>query len=92
MLYSMNGNLLNNIISVTELRRNFGEIAARLPDIESIILTRGGEPFAILKAAPAEKKKVLRKAAGAWKHTALDEDALWKWVLNRTSRKSPIRL
>ncbi|MDP3724298.1 MAG: hypothetical protein Q8R11_01545 [bacterium] len=88
----MDSNLLRNIISVTELRRNFGEITSRLPHVESLILTRGGEPFAILKAAPTEKNKVLRKTAGVWKHTALDEDALWKRVLHRTSRKRPIRL
>lgn len=80
------------IISVTELRRNFGEITEELPRLEKIILTKGGEPFAILKAAPEEKKKVLRKTAGAWKGTELDSDKLWKEVFKRKSRKRRVSL
>lgn len=85
-------NLLRRIVSITELRRNFGEITANLAKIDSLILTRGGEPFAILKATPEEKMKVLRKAAGAWKGTALDDDNLWKKVFKRKSRRGVIKL
>lgn len=85
-------NLLKRIISVTELRRNFGEITANLAEIDSLILTRGGEPFAILKSTPEEKMKVLKKTAGAWKRTALDNDSFWKKVFKRKSRKSAIDL
>lgn len=88
----MNLNSLNTIVSVTELRRNFGEITANLARINSLILVRGGKPFAILKATPEEKKKVLRKAAGAWRGTSLDSDKFWKKVLKRKSRKAEIRL
>lgn len=73
--------LSKRIISVTELRRNFGAITAKLAEVESLILTRGGEPFAILKAAPEEKMKILEETAGAWKRTALDDDSLWNKIL-----------
>lgn len=84
--------VLKRIVSVTELRRNFGELTENLPEIESLILTRGGEPFAVLKAVPEEKKKIMRKAAGAWKDTSLDNDSLWKKVFQRKSREVPVRL
>lgn len=80
------------IISITELRRRFGEITETLPYSEPIIITRGGEPFAILKASKEEKGKILRKAAGAWKGTALDSDAIWKEVFKRKSRKKAVVL
>ena len=80
------------IIPVTELRRNFGEITRSLPSIDEIILTKGGEPFAILKAAPEIKRKELRKSAGAFKGTELDNDEIWKKVLKRKSRKEKITL
>jgi len=88
----MNKNDFRNIVSVTELRRNFGEITANLAKIDFLLLIRGGEPFAILKAAPEEKRKVLRKAVGAWKGTSLDSDVFWKKVLKRKSRRTKIRL
>lgn len=84
--------LYKRIISITELRRNFGEITQNLAEEESLILTKGGEPFAILKAVPSEKKKILKKAAGAWGNTELDKNSLWKEVLKRKSRKTPISL
>jgi len=84
--------LLERIVSVTELRRNFGEITANLAKIDSLILTRGGEPFAILKSVPEEKKKILRGAAGAWEGTTLDNDAFWKKVSKRKSRKAAVTL
>lgn len=85
-------NLFKRIISITELRRNFGAITADLARIDSLILTRGGEPFAILKATSEEKMKVLKKAAGAWKGTALDDDDFWKEVFKRKSRRGRINL
>ncbi|OIO15366.1 hypothetical protein COV53_03060 [Candidatus Gottesmanbacteria bacterium CG11_big_fil_rev_8_21_14_0_20_37_11] len=77
---------LNNIIPITDLRRRFGEITENLAEIEGIILTKGGQPFAILKAVPSAKKKILVKAKGAWKGTRLDKDDLWKEVFKRKSR------
>lgn len=80
------------IIPVTDLRRNFGEITSNLPEKEPLVLTKGGEPFAILKSAPEVKRKKLKKAAGAWKGTALDSDDVWDKVAERRSRSSPVAL
>lgn len=85
-------NIFKRIVSVTELRRNFGEITINLAKIDSLILTRGGEPFAVLKSVPEEKMKILKKSAGAWKGTALDDDAIWKEVAKRKSRQAAIKL
>lgn len=84
--------LTDKIIPITDLRRNFGEYTANLARLDSLILTKGGEPFAILKALPSEKRKVMRKAAGAWKNTSLDSDSLWKKVRVRVSRRKPVAL
>ncbi len=81
-----------NIISITDLRRNFGEITANLDKIEEIILTKGGEPFAILKSAPEVKRKMLKKSAGVWKGTSLDNEKIWREVLKRKSRKASISI
>lgn len=83
---------MDKIIPITELRRNFGKVTKKLAKIDYLILTKGGEPFAIIKAAPEEKKKILMKVAGAWKNTALDNNKLWEKVFKRKSRKSPVRL
>jgi len=83
---------LDSIISITELRRNFGALTARLPEIDALILTKGGEPFAILKAVPAVKRKLLKKAAGSWKNTSLDNDKSVAEILTRRSRKKNILL
>lgn len=85
-------NELDKIVSITELRRNFGSLTENLPEIDGLILTKGGEPYATLKAVPAEKKKIRRKAAGAWRKTALDSNLLWTEVFRRKSRRETIKL
>ena len=80
------------IIPITELRRNFGMITENLARMDEIILTKGGEPFAILKATPEEKAKILRKTAGVWKGTVLDDEKIWKKIGKRKSRKKPVTL
>lgn len=80
------------IISITELRRNFGEATSDLTNIDALILTKGGEPFAIMKASPEEKRKAMKKAIGSWKGTDLDNDKLWKEVFKRKSRKTSVTL
>ncbi|MBI2597157.1 type II toxin-antitoxin system Phd/YefM family antitoxin [Candidatus Daviesbacteria bacterium] len=87
----MNGSL-SKIIPITELRRNFGKISKNLAKTDTVILTKGGKPFALLKAAPEEKRKLLAKVAGVWKEGPLDNDILWKKGLKKKSRKSPISL
>lgn len=84
--------LLKRIVSITELRRNFGELTSDLSRASELILTKGGEPFATLRATPNEKKKILKKAAGAWKSTVLDNDKFWEKSLKKHSRKSDIVL
>ena len=88
----MNTPLLKRIVSITELRRNFGELTNDLAKVDELILTKGGEPFATLKATPNEKRKILNKAAGAWKSTPLDSDKLWAEALKKKSRKENIVL
>lgn len=80
------------IVPITDLRRNFGSITSDLPKLGSLLLTRGGEPFAVLKAAPEVKKKLLKKAKGVWKGTDLDKDSFWKMALVKKSRKHPVVL
>lgn len=80
------------IVSVTELRRRFGEITAHLIRAHSIILTRDGKPFATLRPVKEIKMTLLRRSFGAWKNTALDNDKLWAAVSRRKSRLKPIRL
>jgi hypothetical protein len=82
----------SRIIPITDLRRNFGEITANLADIDSLLLTRGGEPFATLKATPNVKRKKLMKSFGAWKGTKLDDDKLWDELLKRKSKDKPVEL
>jgi hypothetical protein len=85
-------NILNRIVSITELRRNFGVITENLAKIESLIITKGGEPFAILKATLNTKKKILDKARGSWENTSLDDDELWKAVFKKKSRRDKVVL
>lgn len=87
----MNGSI-PTIVSITELRRNFGKITKNLAKTDAVILTKGGTPFAILKATTEEKKKLLKKTAGAWKKTPLDDDSLWKEVAKKKSRTGSISL
>ena len=81
---------MNNIIPITDLRRKFGKITEDILNVESFILTKGGKPFAILKAARELRRERMKKSAGAWKGTDLDNDALWKDVLKRKSRKKDL--
>lgn len=46
----------------------------------------------IVRKIKADKRKLLKKAAGAWKNTSLDRDMIWKEVFKRSSRKIPITL
>ncbi len=79
--------LATKIIPITDFRRNFGENTDYILSVESYILTKGGRPFAVVKAAPELRRENLKMAMGAWKNTDLDNDDLWKDVLKRNSRK-----
>lgn len=84
--------IAERVIPITELRRNFGFISHKLTEKESLLITRGGKPFAILKAIPEEKKNTLESTFGAWKNTELDDDKFWREVLKKKSRREPITL
>ena len=79
-------------IPISELRRRFGEIERELPYLDHIILTKKGKPLARLSAAPEVKKKLREKTAGAWKKTSLDDDAVWRDVMKRRSRRGDVEL
>lgn len=83
---------MNTIISVTDFIRNFGDYTKILPEVEKLVLTRDGRPFAEVKIVPEEKNKKLLTFFGLWKGTDLDDDKLWKNVLIRKNRKKPIKL
>lgn len=85
----MNG---TRIVPITDLRRNFGEITADLGMVEELILTKDGRPFAVMRAAPEEKKKIMREFAGSLKGTDLDNDKVWEEVMKRKSRKVGVDL
>ena len=76
------------IISVTALLRDFGSVAEELPYLNKIILTKGGMPFATLKASREEKRKLLVNCAGAWADTELDNAKFWTNPLTRRSKKA----
>ena len=78
------------IIPVTDFVRNFGEESLNILDYESFILTKGGRPFMNVTAAPTLRREMLKKSAGGWAGTDLDDDNLWKEVFRRKSRKNPI--
>lgn len=82
----------DRIVAISDLRRKFGEIEKALPHVNRFIITKRGKPFAILSADPAVKREMLKKSAGAFVGTPLDDDKLWKDVLKRKSRKKAITL
>lgn len=80
------------VIPITDLRRRFGEITADLASIEPIILTKGGVPFAILKAAPEEKRKKVLATAGALKNTEFGNSRFVEKLLQKKSRRTSIKI
>ena len=80
------------MIAISDLRRKFGEIEKALPYTDHFILTKKGMPFAVLSATPLVKRKLMKKMAGAFKGTVLENDEIWKNVLKRKSRKEDITL
>ena len=82
--------MTSKIVPVTDFIRNFGTYADLIPRVDELILTRGGKPFAVVKASPQEKNEKLLSFYGAWKGTMFDSDKLWKKVLKRKNRKKPI--
>ncbi|KKP61452.1 MAG: hypothetical protein US48_C0020G0009 [Candidatus Levybacteria bacterium GW2011_GWA2_37_36] len=83
---------MNTIIPISDLRRKFGEIEALLPYVENFTITKKGRPFATLTATDDIKKSIIKKYAGAFKNTDLDNDSIWGEVLKKKSRKKQIKI
>ena len=83
---------IEKTISINKLRRNFGEIEQILPLIDRFIITKKGKPFAVLSATSGIKRELMRKTAGAFKGTILDDDNFWKEVSKKKSRKEYTKL
>lgn len=77
----------DNTISINDLRRNFGEVEKVLPFVDHFIITKKGRPFAHLSATPTVKKELMKKYAGAFIGTMLEDERIWKKVLKKESRK-----
>lgn len=82
---------IEKIISVDELRRNFGSIKKALP-YANFIITDRGKQIGVLAATRESKRAKMRSTAGAFKGSELDRDALWEDVLKKHSRKTDISL
>ena len=87
-----NNTYIDKTIAISDLRRKFGEIEKALPYVDHFILTKKGKPFATLTATSSVKKSLMKKTAGAFKGTELENDAVWKEVSKRKSRRTDIRL
>lgn len=83
---------MNTFVAISDLRKRFGEIEAMLPHVDHIVITKKGKPFAVLSATDEVKKSIIKKFAGILKNTDLDNDAIWKDVLRKKSRKKIIRI
>lgn len=78
------------IVPITDFVRKFGMYADLLPSVNELVLTRGGRPFATVKATPEEKNRELLACAGIWKGTKLDNDTFWKKARTRKNRRKLI--
>lgn len=84
--------LMTKIIPITDFIRKFGNYSDLLPQLEKIVLTREGRPFAELKATPEEKNRQLLELKGTWKGSLFANNHSWKEVNKRKNRKSPVKL
>lgn len=80
------------IIPITDFVRKAGEYADRLPSLEKIIITRGGRPFAELKASPQEKNRKLIELIKSFDSKLFENEEVWKAVFTRRNRKKPIKI
>lgn len=82
----------NYTISVTTLRRNFGQIEKILAKSQKISITKKGKVIATLTPATKIKRNLIKKTAGAFKNTDLDDDQIWEQVQTRSSRTEDLDL
>jgi hypothetical protein len=82
----------SHMISINDLRRKFGEVERTLPFVSHFVVTKKGKPFAILSATPESKKELMKRTAGSFKGTGLDNELIWKDVSIKKSRQQPVKL
>ena len=84
--------MATRIIPVTDFIRNFGFYSDLLVEVDKLILTREGRPFATVETTPEEKNRKLLSLRGSWDGKLFENDAVWKAVLIRRNRKNPIKI
>ena len=84
--------MATRIIPVTDFIRNFGFYSDLLVEVDKLILTREGRPFATVETTPEEKNRKLLSLRGSWDGKLFEDDAVWKAVLIRRNRKNPIKI
>lgn len=82
---------IEKIISIEDLRRNFGAIKKALP-YANFIITDRGKQIGVLAATREIKRAKMKSTAGAFKGSKLDRDELWQDALKKRSRKTDIFL
>lgn len=82
---------IEKIISIKELRRNFGAIKKAL-SYANFIITDRGKQIGVLAGTRESKRARMQSTAGAFKKSKLDRDELWQDVLEKRSRKTDISL
>lgn len=80
------------IVSTTDFIRNFGTYANLLPQVNELVLIRDGRRFATIKATPEEKNRELLSFLGSWDPKLFGNEKVWKAVMIRRDRKTPIKL
>ncbi len=97
---SSNAIPIDKMISVTEARRNLGDLLDRLPVEKEFFLMRGNRIAAKLvlseEAIRERRRRIVDEVFGAWKGTDLDSDELWDDILHKKriagTKKKRVRL
>ncbi len=82
---------IEKIISIENLRRNFGAIKKALP-YANFIITDRGKQIGVLASTREIKRAKMKSTAGAFKGSGLDRDVLWRDTLKKRSRKTEVSL
>lgn len=87
--------ITERIVPATLLRRNFGLVGKKIEKLGYVVLTVKGKPaFKVEKidrmVKKNEVKDYLLSHVGGWKGTDLDDDNLWKEILE-TERRAGTR-
>ena len=80
------------IIPITDFIRKFGQYADILANVDKLILTREGRPFATVEITAEEKNKKLLSLKNSWNGKLFENEEVWKAVLTRRNRRKPIKI